>query len=338
MNADESHSASRKEPLDRFPLVTTDDIDKAEAQGGRLLSAYRLGVEEERNFKARLNGVSLGSVSLYFMDFGDTRIDVRSGQLDGFFGLILPVSGTLRLRYKGRDLTIAAGHTGAVVSPDDELRMLWSRDFSALVARVDKPALDAFADTFAPEHNQDDGHFEPLIDSDTSLRSLHGVVDTLHTAFARTTGPTSQLSGFPAARLREHLMTTLLVVQPNTYLEMIPTRPDDVSHGAVRRAVEMIECESAAELTVTTLAKAVGVSPRTLQSGFQRDLDMTPAGYIKQVRLSRAHDELTAALPSDGTTVADVAMRWGFHHVGRFAGYYREQFGVSPSLTLQSRR
>jgi AraC-like DNA-binding protein len=32
-----------------------------------------------------------------------------------------------------------------------------------------------------------------------------------------------------------------------------------------------------------------------------------------------------------------VAMRWGFTHLGRFAGAYRDRYGVTPSQTLRDR-
>jgi AraC-like DNA-binding protein len=34
-------------------------------------------------------------------------------------------------------------------------------------------------------------------------------------------------------------------------------------------------------------------------------------------------------------TVADVAFRWGFNHLGRFAAFYRTRYGVPPSRTLR---
>jgi transcriptional regulator GlxA family with amidase domain len=56
--------------------------------------------------------------------------------------------------------------------------------------------------------------------------------------------------------------------------------------------------------------------------------------YLQQVRLGRAHDALSHADPSLNT-VASVAHRWGFAHLGRFATAYRTRFGQSPSETLR---
>ena len=35
-------------------------------------------------------------------------------------------------------------------------------------------------------------------------------------------------------------------------------------------------------------------------------------------------------------TVAAVAYRWGFAHLGRFAAVYRSRFGVTPSEDLKA--
>jgi AraC-like DNA-binding protein len=56
--------------------------------------------------------------------------------------------------------------------------------------------------------------------------------------------------------------------------------------------------------------------------------------YLRQVRLALVHDNLRAADPA-ATTVAQVAYRYGFTHLGRFAAAYRERYDVSPSQTLR---
>ena len=51
------------------------------------------------------------------------------------------------------------------------------------------------------------------------------------------------------------------------------------------------------------------------------------------LRLERAHDTLLAAIPGS-TTVTEVALRWGFPHLGEFAARYSARFGEKPSETL----
>jgi transcriptional regulator GlxA family with amidase domain len=59
--------------------------------------------------------------------------------------------------------------------------------------------------------------------------------------------------------------------------------------------------------------------------------------YLRQVRLSGAHEDLLTADPDD-TTVTAVARKWGFGHYGRLAADYRRRFGGKPSETLRTNR
>ena len=74
-----------------------------------------------------------------------------------------------------------------------------------------------------------------------------------------------------------------------------------------------------------------------LQEAFRRHVGTPPLTYLRELRLARVHDELSNSDPWQ-TSVADVAYRWGFTHLGRFAGAYRERYGVPPSRTLRHRR
>ena len=53
--------------------------------------------------------------------------------------------------------------------------------------------------------------------------------------------------------------------------------------------------------------------------------------------LEAARRELMSA-ERDQTTVTVVALQYGFYHLGRFAGTYRETFGELPSETLKHPR
>jgi AraC-like DNA-binding protein len=52
--------------------------------------------------------------------------------------------------------------------------------------------------------------------------------------------------------------------------------------------------------------------------------------------MERAHRDLQGAEPGDGVSVATLAAKWGFTHLGRFVVDYRRRFGTYPSQTLRS--
>ena len=108
---------------------------------------------------------------------------------------------------------------------------------------------------------------------------------------------------------------------------------DSDKPSLLRRAISYIDQRAHTDITVSDVAAHVYVTPRALQYMFRRHVDCTPTEYLRQVRLNRAHTELLAATRSNAT-VAAIARRWGFTHVGRFAVYYRNSYGQSPHTTL----
>ena len=101
----------------------------------------------------------------------------------------------------------------------------------------------------------------------------------------------------------------------------------------MKRAEAYIEAHLDEPLSIAELAAIAGVSARSLQTGFQQFRGTTPMAHLRALRLKRAHDELLAADPQR-TSVTDIAMRWGFSHLGKFAVAYKQRFGESPRDTL----
>jgi AraC-like DNA-binding protein len=59
---------------------------------------------------------------------------------------------------------------------------------------------------------------------------------------------------------------------------------------------------------------------------------MPPGRWFMNIRLNGALRDLLMTTPE--CRVADVAARWGFRHLPRFAEQYRRAFGELPSQTL----
>ena len=135
----------------------------------------------------------------------------------------------------------------------------------------------------------------------------------------------------------QHLAATVLTVFPNSAVTD-PTIEDrhDAHPATVRRAMAFIDEQAHTGITVADIAAAACVTIRALQLAFRRHLDTTPTGYLRRVRLDRAHHDLLAADPARASVTA-VAYRWGFPSSSRFAAYYRAAYGVPPGDTLRQR-
>lgn len=87
------------------------------------------------------------------------------------------------------------------------------------------------------------------------------------------------------------------------------------------------------DVSLDDIARRSGYSRRALELIFNDSVGMPPGRWFMNLRLNGALRELLTAAP--GCSVADVAARWGFRHLPRFAERYRGAFGELPSRTLQ---
>ncbi|MGN9914289.1 helix-turn-helix transcriptional regulator [Phytohabitans sp. LJ34] len=139
-----------------------------------------------------------------------------------------------------------------------------------------------------------------------------------------------------AGRLWQAVLSGLLTATADRLREDRDQRERASRPRAVKRAIDAMEAEPDRAFTATSLAAAAGTSVRTLQEGFRQHVGLSPMAYLRRLRLARAHADLRAAEPGE-ETVASVAHRWGFAHLGRFAAAYRAEYGRPPADTLHHR-
>ncbi|MDF3834186.1 helix-turn-helix transcriptional regulator [Cupriavidus basilensis] len=138
-----------------------------------------------------------------------------------------------------------------------------------------------------------------------------------------------------AASIRDVAVGAFLEGLPHDYSDRLLGKTPGPSPRHVKSAIEFIHAYARDSILVEDIAKAAGVSVRALQVGFATFKNTTPMAYLKRVRLEGVRNEL---LHGDQASVAEVAMRWGFKYLGKFAKVYRDAFGELPSQTRRIAR
>ena len=101
----------------------------------------------------------------------------------------------------------------------------------------------------------------------------------------------------------------------------------------LRLAVNLMRAAVRDPISVAEIAQRCGVAERTLRKHFRVFLGVSPARYLRRLRLVAARDALLNGAP--GISVTDVAKMFEFNHLGRFSEQYRRHFGEFPSATLR---
>jgi AraC-like DNA-binding protein len=102
----------------------------------------------------------------------------------------------------------------------------------------------------------------------------------------------------------------------------------------MRRFWRVVEENPEQPLYLPEICKAIRVPDRTLRMCCQEHLGMGPKRYLLLRRMHLARRALRQTAP-DPTSVTDIATRFGFWQLGRFAVEYHSLFGESPSATLR---
>jgi AraC-like DNA-binding protein len=99
-------------------------------------------------------------------------------------------------------------------------------------------------------------------------------------------------------------------------------------------AEEMVlGADDGAPPSVESLCRALGTGERSLQLAFREQFGTSIRSFVQTARLQKAHS--TMLRQGDRMSLTDIATQYGFWHLGRFARYYRETFGCTPSVTLR---
>lgn len=134
----------------------------------------------------------------------------------------------------------------------------------------------------------------------------------------------------------QFILTSVLLSQPNSYTGSLERPGGWTAPRNVKRAIDFIEAHLHLPITLADITRVARVPGRTLLQQFHDHYGVSPMRYVRDARFARARGAL---LRADGNeSVTQIAMTWGFSHLGRFAIEYRARFGESPSQTRRRDR
>lgn len=318
-------------PLDRFRLFESQDVDETRAHVARVFCDHDLGlVGRNAQLDTRMNSRRIHNVALASMTYGGD-VKVAPGECGTFFPIMALLSGRGTFR-SGRDHIDATPEFIPVASPTLPLSMRLAAGTKLVIARIERPALEAKLSEMIDQSLPWPLEFHLGMDVTEGWgRSWFGQLRLCVEQLDRRDD--MWVGSLAARRLEDWLLEGLLLAQPSNYTGLLDGDAPPVPNRAVNTAIDLMLAHPETPLSVSRLAGAAGVSVRALQEGFRRHKGVPPMVYLRNIRLERAHEVLQAAQPGT-TTVGAVAAAWGFPHVSRFSGWYKERFGESPSRTL----
>lgn len=321
------------EVFSRHPVVSSRDLDVARSA----LSEVYLPMEfpwasASMSLDMSLNVVKVGRVTAGYLQFGDA-LRIQTVEASNFH-VDIPVAGRARMQAGRCDPVYGTPKTAAIFAPGLPVDLDCDDDFAQIALMLPKAVLQSELESLLGHSLRTPLEFSTELD----LASAPGgsVLQALRMIDAASNQDDGMLQHPLAAhRLEQVLMHSLLLAQPHNYSDMLRATPPPAGARSVAEAVDLMRARPAHAWTAAELAAASSSSVRSLQENFRRSLGTSPMAYLRDFRLEHVHEELLAAEPGS-VTVTEVAARWGFVHLGRFAAAYRQRFSERPSDTIRS--
>ncbi len=285
---------------------------------------------------------SVSRMDVFVLRYG-AGVEIRPEPFEGFALVQMPLRGAAEIESDGVRLTVAEGEV-AVIAPRRSIRLVWTPGCEQLILKVPHALLrqvscHACARSHCPTDAEDCGvGLDPAFAIAPAIRAqwlalvqqLLGMLPepgeaSLHPAWLNHFEQTVAmflLTHQPAAVARD------LCGGAEEALEV------PASARMAARKLEALEdymrSRLFAPLALADLAKAAGVSARTLNILCHRHRGVAPMVLLRNMRLEAARARL---LGDPLASVTEVALEYGFGHLGRFSAYYRERFGELPRET-----
>lgn len=311
-----------------FAAQSADEIAEYISQRHALVSVSPTDPDGRIDFRSRY--VKAGSLSSWTVAC-PTGMAVKRLSRPAHFIVVMPLAGQLDI-VVAKDQMVARPEIGliadgAAISQSTfgvgsrHVGIAIAKDamVTRLAALLDRPVLEQL--TFKP-------YFDMRAGASLMLKQL---AEALQIGVAGD-APLSR-SPLALANLTQAITNLLLEsFKHNLSAEMqAPSAAASPKH--VKRALDYMRSNAGLQITMDDIAQASGVSVRALQIAFRRFRGSTPMASLRRIRLEQAHQELGTA--DVATTVADIARKWGFMHLGHFAALYQAAYGCKPSDTLR---
>ncbi len=322
--------------LTNHAVLHTEDVAVTRESLTPMLGRHEISVAATTRPDIRLHSYRLGSLRLSYLSLGASARLELAGARSGYLVLV-PLTGNIWLR--GTQRTRIAPGLGTVLGPSEPVSARCSADCGQLIVELNQAVLTAHVQSLLHSSSAESPTFEPLMrfDSGSALSWYESLMFLVERANEADSAGQEPIHPLVATELERALMTGLLVTQPNTHSAALVRDRSARPVSPVDTAVRLINGYPEVGHTVADLARASGVSVRTLEKAFRRRFGLSPYGYLRQVRLKRVRAELTAP-DAANKTVSEVAARWGFSHFGRFAQEYRKKYHENPSETVRRHR
>jgi AraC-like DNA-binding protein len=316
---------------DRYTKVSNADLGAASPILEGLQGPFRAYQQARDAVSAVCIRAALcGTVTVSTLAFGRS-VDIVPSGMDDALLVTTAIQGTAAISGREGVFEAKVGET-LIAHAEDEATFVYAPDTEVLKLRFSRKRLEQLGARLYGEDISRRLHFELAMTAPGASQRWASLVRYLLVTL--NGADLSPVSAQELATLEEHLMLTLLNIQPHNYQAAQNDTRRELVLRHFRDAADYIDGHLSDELTVTCIADAAHCSVRSLARAFEAAGEVAPMQYVHRLRMGKIRAELGSP-EANRKTIAEIAFRWGYSHLGEFNRKYRQTYGETPSATRQ---
>lgn len=276
---------------------------------------------------SRLNHRTFADLGLSSISYS-VQAEVRCPELQGVYHFQVVTSGQCQWHFRDKKIHLLRGQA-LMVNPGEQVNLTYSADCEKVILNVPEVFVNQTCIEQSGLLPQGGVRFEHKVIDLRSSPSFLKLLDALLLEASDTELDLTYLKlPYREILIRKILQQFESNIGPGRDIQYVDRRFSTL--------LAYIDANIRDDISLEDLAQVGGVSVRTIYSMFANNFSITPKLFIKQSKLKSLREEFLRNKAVRNVT--EVALDYGFTHLGRFSSDYFKMFGELPSETLRRRR
>lgn len=266
-----------------------------------------------------------------FAGFGVSRLSygnhvrVKSPELEAIYHFQIVTRGECVWHQAGERMRLRTGQA-LMVNPYEKIDLEYSEECEKLIIKVPELVLTNARDL---AHGRLPEKGIVFTRTPVELRLCPALVSIIEAVLAELDDAENDDITLACAPYREIILRKLLKVFPSNWSSQryIPAYTPTLD-----KTLRYIEQNVHRNIDIEELSAVSNMSVRSIYNAFAKAFATTPKCYIKQLKFQKLRQDI---LQGRCRNVTEIALEYGFSHLGRFSSDYRKAFGELPSETMR---
>lgn len=288
------------------------------------IGQHRLEMLSGPKHKAILSFREFAGFGLSQLGYGN-HVRVRSPELESIYHFQVVTRGECAWHQAGERMQVRGGQA-VMVNPYEKIDLEYSEDCEKLIIKVPEQVLN---NSRIVSNGRLPGKGVRFTRTPIDLSVCPSLVNIIQAVLSELVEAEEDDISLMYEPYRDIILKKLLKVFPSNWSGL---QQGPACTPALNNMLEYIEQNLRNDIDIGELASVSNMSERSIYNAFAKAFSTTPKCYIKQVKLHKLRQDL---LQGKCRNVTEVALDYGFSHLGRFSSDYRKVFGELPSQTMK---